>query len=261
MKNFFLIILISLPFFVTAQKTDEEKLIAFNESFFDAMNYQLKENYKKSNDLFFECLDLQPQSAVVLFKIAQNYARLHDYVKAKEYIVKAMKINPQNKWYAHEFLRIKIQSGEDANKLYKEIENFRPQAKNKYLIAALYRELYYRDRNKKTGGIKTIRTREPLKQNLINKLLSEQQYEKAIEEGEKLLEQNPGNPMIYYQMAQAYFHQKKYTDAIDYLDMGMDFVLNDKSLLKKYYLLYSKIYGQTGNTKKSNEFKIKYNRL
>jgi tetratricopeptide (TPR) repeat protein len=257
------IYIISLTFFFSfyawGQNLPEEKKTSFDENFFEAMNYRIKGNYQKSNEFFFNCLEINPHSDVSLFKIAENYSDLKNYTQAEEYLQRALEINPDNKWYKHTLILIKIKKGEEPDKIKKLIEDFRPFAKNKYLVASLYRMLYKEEytqkattKNEKESPQKTVD---------LNEMLNKKQYTQLIEEGEKLLEKTPDNPLLYYQVALAFYHLKKPEDALEYLDMGMDFVLNNKNLLKQYYHLYAQIYLEKGNTQKSRYYKLKLEKL
>ncbi len=257
MKTFLIFTFFLFSSFVFAQEMDETKQLSFDENFYDAMAYRLKEDYKKSNDLFFSCLHINPQSDVALFKISQNYMNLHKYNEAENYIKKAIAINPGNKWYKIALIRIQILKGNKEKDILKQINAFKNKAHNKYIVAALYRELYNR---KKKGTAPTIKKNTDNIEEL-DKLFSQQQYKQLIKKAEKSLESNPNDPEIYFKTAQAYFKLNQNNEALDYLDMGMDFVLNNKKLLKNYYSLYAQIYKDMGNLKKYNYYKSKSEKL
>ena len=256
----YLIALFSFSF-ISAQEMNEKQQQSFDDNFFDGVNSRLKEDYKRSNDFFFACAELNPQNDVVLFKIAQNYLDLNDLTKAEEFNNKALKINPDNKWYTENLIRIKIKQGESDKEILKLIENFRKQAHNKYLIAELYRELY--SQKKKQSGVR-ITTKNRKKEdpkNSLKQLYNVGKYKKLIEKGEKLLDKSPENPNTYLWIAKSYSKLNQNKNALEYLDMGIDFVLNKKALLKEYYLLYSHAYKQMGKLKKSNYYKLKSEKL
>jgi len=246
---------------LSGQKLDEKQQLSFDETFFDAMSFRLKGNYTKSNEFLFSCLQINPQSDVSLFKLGQNYMDLKKYDEAEKYIAKAIKKNKNNKWYRESFIRLQILKGEKETNILKQIERFKNQANNKYLIASLYRELYQKKKASKKIAPSISRNQNNSYIDELKSLIDQKEYDKMIQSGEKYLEKNPDNSLIYFLMGQAYHGLKNNTDALDYLDMGMDFVLNDKKLLKKYYLLYAQIYKQIGNMKKYNYYKSKFETL
>ncbi len=245
------------------EQLKESDRLSFDEYFFDAMNYRIKEDYKQSNDVFFNCLAIDPESDVVLFKIAQNFLALKQYNQSEEYLQKAIAIHPENKWYQMTFIRLKIKEGEAAHKILKHIEEFRNKAKNKYLVASLYRELYSRNNQapKQAAQQATINNKpEKNKKNLYN-LLNTGAYQEVIKEGEKKLEVTPDDAQTYFYIARAYHKLSRPKKALEYLDMGMDFVIDDVNLKKSYYQLYKKLYEELGKTKKAREYQLKIKRL
>ncbi len=245
------------------EQLKESDKLSFDENFFDAMNFRIKEDYKQSNDAFFNCLAIDPESDVVLFKIAQNFLALKQYNQSEEYLQKAIAIHPENKWYQVTSIQLKIKQGEAADKILKLIEAFRSKAKNKYLIASLYKELYSRNNKiQKQIPQQSTSTNKPEKNKKnLRDLLNNEAYQELINQGEKKLEITPDDAQTYFYIAQSYYKLSKPKKALEYLDMGIDFVIDDKDLLKKYYQLYEKLYSETGNTKKSNYYKSKINKL
>lgn len=255
---FYFLVLIAVTSFAQTTLKSQEKL-QFEDYFFDAMNERLKANYDKSNDLFQQCLSIDPQNDVVYFKMAQNDMDAKKYEEALTYINKAKSINPDNKWYQKTFIEIKIAEGIPINKAKKLIEEFRPKAKNKYVVMDLYRKLFYG--RQKTGL--SVSYNSPKKNSALNlsPLINAQKYDEAIQKGEKYLEKHPNDAQVYYDVALAYKFLKKYQDALDYLDMGSDFILKNKALQKKYYQLYIDIYTVQGKKEKAMPYKQKLQKI
>ncbi len=261
MKQFFLILTFIPLIILSGQQNSKEKdKVSFDEHFFDAVNARIKGNFQLSNEYFFTCSNLQPESDVVLFKIAQNYYDLKKYDLAEEFILKAQKINPRNKWYQVTAIRIKIQEGKEAKEVMKQIEKFRPQAKNKYLIASLYRELFRRDQANKS---KKYTEKKPENKNTtdLKNLWKAGKYKEVIKQGEKRLEKQADDPVTYFYMAKAFYSLDQPQKALEYLDLGIDFVIDNKKLLKEYYELYAQIYQKKGNLKKYRFYKLKIEKI
>lgn len=243
---------------IVAQKT--QKKASVDDYFYDAMTERLKSNYQKSNDLFEQCLSIDTNNDAIYFKIAQNYFVLKDYDNSLMYLKKAQKINPDNKWYQKLFIEIKIKQQTDSETLNKLIKDFIPKAKNKYLIRDLYlkvRQMQLEQiRSKPQATVKQVNT-----SGTLIKLWQQKQYNKLIKNGEQALEKTPDNAEIYLYMAKAYTALKKYTEARDYLDMGIDFTIGNKSLLKAYYQQYIEIYTGLKQTKKADKYRRKLQKI
>jgi len=252
-KVFYILIFFSVAAF-SQKKTPQDQKESFEVSFFDAMNERLKNNFEKSNENFETCLRLQPENDAVLFKIAQNYYDLKDYENAKKMILEATEINPNNKWYQLLAIQIEIDNGTDKQIVLKQIKDFEPVVKNKYIVKKLYQKLY--QKNNPYHKPKIIKPSVEKNQKDLKLLYQSQQYAKLITEGEKQLELTPENPEIYLYIAKAFIELKKYPQAEEYLEMGIDFA-EEKNILKQYYQTYYQLYQQTGQTGKARFYKQK----
>ena len=251
-----LLLLLSILTFTTSfsqDKSDEKKKLEFEENFFDAMSYRIKGDFEKSNELFQNCLNIQPKNDVVLFKIAQNYYDSKKYDEAETYINQAIKINDKNKWYKKYVIDIEIDKGTDAKEVRKLIADFSKVANNPYIISNLYRKLYRRDYKPKVT-YNTKKTKNSSNSNKFEMLLNQHKYKELIKLTEKKLEDNPDDAKLYLWTATAYKNLKKWNKAIEYLDMGIDFAMDNKSLLKKYYQTYAEVYRLSGKTKKADKY-------
>lgn len=257
-KIFVYIFLLSISFASAQNKLSEKDRLSFESNFFDGMNERLKENYGKSNEYFQQCLSIDDKNDVVLFKIAQNFLDNNKPQEALIYIEKAKEYNPNNKWYQKTYIEIRIELGTDQKEIAKLLNDFKPILKNPYVLSSLYRKMYYKNKPKVTYT--TPRAKTANKDILIG-LIASGDYKKTISEGEKILENQPDNAKAYYYIALAKYKQKKQNDALEYLDMGIDFALDQKELLKKYYQLYVDIYKAQGKSKKEKKYQQKLNKL
>jgi len=260
MKKPNIILLIFFSLSLWAQENNEEKKrLEFNDYFFDAMNERLKNNYEKSNEYFEQCLALDDQNDVIYFKIAQNYLDAKKYEEALQYLEKVRALNPENKWYAKLYIDIKIDSGTPRDEVRKMIKEFEPVAKNKYLIQSLYRKMYRKTPRVtyKTKNLKPL----PSTGDKLPALWQQKQYKKLIETGEKMLDEQPDNPKIYLYIAKAYLAVNKPKKALEYLEMGTDFILNDKETRKAYYLEMIKAYQSLNKPKKVKLYKQKLEKI
>jgi tetratricopeptide (TPR) repeat protein len=107
----FLLFLITLaPAF--AQKKNKEKkkkkantelsekdIVNFENYFVDGNKYFMLENYDKAIDYFRKALNINPNSAVVHFKIADSYLLQNKDIEALPFAIRAVELNDTNKYY------------------------------------------------------------------------------------------------------------------------------------------------------------------
>ncbi len=230
-----------------------------DDYFFDAMNERLKTNYQQSNDLFEQCLSIDPENDVFYFKIAQNYFDLKDYENSLLYLEKARQLNPDNKWYQELFIEIKIKQHTDSKTLYKLIKDFETKAKNKYLIKDLRWKVMMMRFKERSKPKKTPKPED--KTNELEKLWQQKQYNKLVKACEDALEKTPDNARIYLYKAKAYTALKKYDFALEYLDLGIDFAIDNKNELKAFYQQYITIYEALKQNKKAEKYRQKLQKL
>jgi len=258
----FLIIILFLPLFIWSQQDrQEEQTLHFDEFFYDAMNERLKDNFKKSNELFEQCLLIDEQNDVIYFKMAQNHFDLKEYNQALLYVEKAQKINPNNKWYEKLRIEIKIKNNAPKEEVIKMIQAFESSAQNKYIIQDLYKQIKRHPKiaeQTKNTKIKKTLSREIQR---LSDLITARKFDKAVDLSEKLLTEQPENAQLYLLSAKAYIGLKNYTEALDFLDMGMDFILNDTSLKKSFYQQYIVIYTHLNNPKKKQIYQNRLQKL
>ena len=234
-----------------------EKSQKIDDYFFEAMNERLKENFDKSNEWFEKCLLISPNNDAVFFKMSQNYFDKKDYDQSLIYIEKAKKYNPDNKWYQKLFIDIKIKQNTDKKTLLKLIKDFKKVAENPYVINELYQKVYRQNK----GQVKVTYTKpKPLKNNDLEQLWQQKSYQKLLKKAEDVLDKEPENPNAYLYMAKAYTALKKYNDALDYLEMGMDFVQDKPQIKKAYFQQYMTIYTQLNKPKKVEFYRQKLNK-
>jgi tetratricopeptide (TPR) repeat protein len=249
-----------LSHFVFWGQINEKNQEQFDLAYFDAVNERIKGNFDKSNEYLEQCLAINDKNDAVYFKIAQNYYDQKKYEQALIYLDKAKQINSNNKWYQKLFIEIKIEQGADKKEVTKLIDAYKPIAKNKYIIGNLYKKLYRN--NIRINYSKPAKNK---KTNIVNNqwenLLKTGQYKELIQKGEEVLMNNPADAKTYLYMAKAKFALNKPTEAIDYLDMGMDFVQKNKKLRKQYYQCYINIYQKLKNENKANQYRQKLQKI
>ena len=235
-----------------------EKPKSFDDYFFEAVTQRLKENFDKSNELFEKCLLISPKNDVVFFKMAQNFFDRKNYDQSLVYVEKAKKYNPDNKWYQKLFIDIKIKQNTDKETLLSLINGFKKVADNPYIIKELNQKVYRLKQRK----INVVHNKpKPVKHTNFEHLLQQKAYQKLLKKAEAVLDTEPENANAYLYMAKGYTGLKKYSDALDYLDMGMDFVLDKPKTKKAFFRQYITIYNLLNKPKKVKLYRQKLNKI
>jgi len=261
MKKLFIVILLFFSLSAWTQNTlDEKKKLEFDENFFDAMNERLKNNYEKSNEYFEQCLSIDDQNDAIYFKMAQNYLDAKNYEKAFQYLEQARRINPENKWYQKLFIDIKIESGAPRDEIKKLIKKFEPVAQNKYVIRALTRKMYRK--TSATNQSKPVKKENTSREgNHLAQLWQQKNYQALAKAAEKKLDDEPDNPQIYLYVARAYTGLNQPEKALEFLEMGSDFIVGDKKMQKSYYQQYIKVYQLLDKPKKVKLYQQKLEKI
>ena len=71
----------------------------------------------------------------------------------------------------------------------------------------------------------------------------------------------PAQPYIYLSRGNSLQMQKKSQEAIDILESGIDFVIDNPALESQFYILLSKVYASLNNTSKATEYLQKAKRI
>jgi len=201
---------------VFAQKKGDKKqvlsdadAVKFNSLFFDANKAKITGNFDKAIGLFKRALEVNPNSAPTLFELGRMHYQENKFDDALKYVEKAVKINGENKWYL-----VFLAEAQSANNDYKaaaetfeillelhpnEYENYFEHAyaliKNEDYKGAIAVYEKLEGRMGKTEDIVQQKKKLYLR---LNK------FDKAVEEVEGLIEENPYEPRYYGILAELY---------------------------------------------------------
>ena len=73
-------------------------------------------------------------------------------------------------------------------------------------------------------------------------------------ESKKALEYFPNQASVYFYTGYSYFLMKKYKESADYLEMGIDYVIDNDELEKQFYLTLAESYNSLGKHKSSDKY-------
>ena len=230
-----------------ASETDYVKLIyaylklrKLNESFDTAQRFA--KAYPKSDT---------PYLSLYKFYISKNNTK--KAIEAMTVVLKSDAINDQDKYkLLNDFLSYTKQHLE----LLPELEKATKLYPNTTIIGKL--ALLYKDNNaeKSSNYIadalkNSSNSFEDLK--LVGSLLlKEQQYEAALKNSAKALELYPAQPIFYLQQARAYNYTKKAQKALDSLEFGLDYLIDNSAMERDFYTELAKSYQLLNDTKNEN---------
>ncbi len=264
----------------------EEYTDEFQENFFEALKQKGIQNYDRAIDLLLKCKQLDPSSSVVDYELAKAYSLDKQHVLAQEYAVKALNSEPTDFWYLDNLLQVLEKEGRPLEAIKQDIP-FANQKLQQNLALGYFRMRKYNDALKVLEGLgnskfaqeltskindslqikkegKTIATieRKPKEaddptaqyRSQIEQLLSESDFGQALTVSQEALDSYPLQPYFYYAYGTALNNTANANKAIEVLESGLDYLLDDDELANKMYTELSKAYTSIGNTSKANEY-------
>ena len=231
-------------------KTDEAALYIENALEKDSKNYWLLEHAKK---VYSRQYNYQKSIAIQERIVAQNVNKTEDlvlmYLQAREYdkakkLISKLESNQQN---SSRLTRYKLLVSERDKKSVV-VKQITTSNTNSLSLEEL----------KKT--FKDSQQYKTLKEILI-KEFTNNNFDNLLIISNKGLELFPAQPMVYLMNAKALIHVKKYNDAIDVLNNGIDFVVDDLNLEIDFYEQFIQCYKALNQDKESKKYLEKVNRL
>lgn len=280
-----------------AKDLTEEKELEFQQFFFKALSEKSIGNHQSAIQFLENCNQILPDNPSVFFEFSKNYLQLNQYLQAKEYIDRAIEKEPKNIWYFKHLvsvfdeqrryldaievqkklvdlnrkekegladLYIKNRDYKTAFELINEIEK-----EGRLATKLKYFKTFYQKRTapvKKKKAVTDVaslierfesnRSFQSLAE-LLNKLTEANDRLKYIDRGLQLF---PIQAILYLEKGKILYSQKQYKNAIEVLENGIDFVLDD-SMMKGFYEILFKSNDAIGNKEKSDKYKSKYNKI
>lgn len=280
----------------SAEISLEENIDEFQEHFFEALKQRGIENYDKAIDELLKCKKIDDNSSIS-FELGKNYYSQKEYDLAKESFQKAVTKRPQNQWYLLGLFntQVKLHERNDALKTGKKIIHLNPKFREDVARVYINKQEYNKalkqlEKMQKEVGLTTTaaRMKEMLDKQLQKKYKSskkvadvikqtpkpkEDANTKILEQIEEALETNaysnaihlakiglndfPSQPKLYLYNAKALNALKKYKKAIEMLEIGLDYIIDDTALEKEFYQAFVVAYKKMGNAKKEKYYQKK----
>ncbi len=262
----------------------------FQEKFFEGLKQKGIENYDRAINLFLECEKIEANNTVIWYELAKSYTLNKQYILSQEYAIKTVNSAPENYWYLYTLVQVLQKQSSDFSIVKSEIpfsnntlqlnlariyfnqknfgaalraiENVKKTSFSETLTSKI------KDSIKKQKA-KTVTTSASFsfKQGTSNEASSVQNYKMRIQgqmrikgnalvlqTAKKALEEYPTQPYFYYAQGYALNRTKKYRDAVEILEAGLDYLLDDISLANKIYKELSDSYKGVNNISKSNMY-------
>ena len=263
----------------------EEYTDEFQENFFEALKQKGIQNYDRAIDLLLKCKQLDPSNSVVDYELAKAYSLDQQHILAQEYAVKALNAEPTDFWYLDNLLHVLEKEGSPLASVKQDIP-FSNQKLQQNLALGYFRMRKYTDALKVLEGLGSSKFTEELTSKIndslqvkkeekviatanrpketddptsqyrsqIEQLLSGQDFGQALTVSKEALDSYPLQPYFYYAYGAALNNASNANKAIEVLESGLDYLLDDDQLANKIYNELAKAYTSIGNTSKANEY-------
>ena len=280
-----------------AKEIAEENNIKFQEYFFKSLSEKSIKNYQSAIENLEECNTISPNNKTIYFELSKNYLLLNKTSEATQYINKALLLEPTNTWILLHLVAIqkKERNYQEAIKTQLTIVQQKPKQRSEliwlyYLNSEYTKALSLIYMVEKETGLTTRLNQLKVKLELKNKpialkvskdsltqLITDYEANKpsfsklkkiltlAINENTEVfykysslaIDLYPAQPFAYLSRGKALQLQKKHQQAIDVLEIGIDFVIENSLLESQFYTTLVKAYTSINNPKKVLEYKIK----
>jgi tetratricopeptide (TPR) repeat protein len=280
-----------------AKEIAEENNIKFQEYFFKSLSEKSIKNYQLAIENLEECNTISPNNKTIYFELSKNYLLLNKTSEATQYINKALLLEPTNTWILLHLVAIqkKERNYQEAIKTQLTIVQQKPKQRSEliwlyYLNSEYTKALSLIYMVEKETGLTTRLNQLKVKLELKNKpialkvskdsltqLITDYEANKpsfsklkkiltlAINENTEVfykysslaIDLYPAQPFAYLSRGKALQLQKKHQQAIDVLEIGIDFVIENSLLESQFYTTLVKAYTSINNPKKVLEYKIK----
>jgi len=280
----------------SAEISLEENIDEFQEHFFEALKQRGIENFDRAIDELLKCKKID-DNASIAFELGKNYYSQKEYDQAKESFQRAVTKKPQNQWFLLGLFntQLKLNEREEALSTGKKIVQLNPKFRED--VAKVYvgmrdykRALKELEKLEKNGGLTLTAAN---MKNMLEKQLHKNENgsgkvaevinqtpkpradanTKILEQIEEALQTNaytdairltkiglsdfPSQPKLYLYNAKALNALKEYKKAIEMLEIGLDYIIDDATLEKEFYQAFIVAYKQMGNSKKEKQYRKK----
>ncbi|MGK0493826.1 MAG: tetratricopeptide (TPR) repeat protein [Maribacter sp.] len=266
----------------------EEYSDEFQENFFEGLKQKGIQNYDRAINFLLECKRLQPDNVAVTHELARVYFLDKNYVESIDYAVAAVSAVPENYWYLNTLMTAVKKQGNNIAAVTNDIpmENSSLQEN---LARVYYNQEKYAEAFALLQPLKKSKNTMVLEQNIKDALAKKIKNTKSIsvtttvvnvdrsdlesyksrirgllmmpsdnsillQVSEEALENYPAQPYFYYANGYALSKKGKHKEAIEILEIALDYMVSDISLANKIYTELSTAYNAISNPSKANMY-------
>ena len=279
------------------EEITEENTIKFQEYFFKSLSEKSIKNYQIAIQNLEECNAILPNDKAVFFELSKNYLLLNRTSEALQYINNALLLAPSNFWMLKHLVAIhkKDKNYQEAINTQLIIVEQKPKQRaeliylyylnDEYMQALSLIDVFEKDyglttrlkqlknklvlRNKPQTVISTIDSLpklildfklNPPSFNTLKKILT-----LAIKDdipayhmySNLAIDLFPAQPFSYLSKGRALQLQGKHQEAIDILEIGIDFIIENSLLEVQFYTILISAYKRLNQPQKALEYKMK----
>lgn len=266
----------------------EEYSDEFQENFFEGLKQKGIQNYDRAINFLLECKRLQPDNEAVSHELARVYFLDKDYEQSKEYGIAAVAAVPENYWYLNTLMTTVKKQGNDIAAVTSDIPMENSSLKEN-LARIYYNQDKYEEALALLQSLKKSKKAMVLEQNIKEALAKKEKSTKTIsftptvvntdrsdlesyksrirdllmmpsdnpillQVSEEALENYPAQPYFYYANGYALNKKGKHKEAIEILEIALDYMVSDISLANKIYTELSVAYNAISNPSKANMY-------
>ena len=268
----------------------EEYTDEFQENFFEALKQKGIQNYDRAIDLFLKCKQLEPNNSVVDYELGKAYLLDKKYVQAQDYAIEALLSEPTDFWYLDNLLTVLDRQGSPIEAIKQQIPYDNPKLKENIALS-FFKKQKYEDALKVLKELQNSTLASDLERKIndslqkgnekmeapivkgptnendpvgqlkeqIEALMTSADYKNMLKVSEEALDSYPLQPYFYFAYGTALNNTGNANKAVEVLESGLDYLLDDEALQNQFFRELAKAYGKIGNTQKANEYLNKIN--
>lgn len=231
--------------------------------------YSAEGETQKAYETAQQLLKLNPNSEAVhiaLYKFNLESGAVDKAIASMQKVLKSESIEPETKHsLLNDFLLFTEKNPEYETELENAISLF--QEKEDLNLNSELAEFYLKKNDKSKAlevyldAYKNNSTDPTVLKNLALLLLDVQDFNKAAEISEEAMILFPAQPLFYLSAGVAYNGLQKPDEAIDYLEMGVDFVIENNKMQADFYNQLARAYELKGDATKAADYKKKASQL
>jgi len=249
---------------------------AFQTVFFDALQQKAMGNSDRAAMLFLEAKELKPESAAVHHELARAYILENRLESARDHAIKALAGEASEYWYLSTLMEVLEQSQMSLSTIESElpfdsskfrinlsrwyIENVQPQ-EAMHQLAALEPSVEIRKLKLIANEMilvhslpaASIASQTDAQDNVQEKIrtltewIEHEDWNNAYLMASEAMEEFPLQPFFYFITARAKWAMGKKHEALELLESGEFYLLEDDALSPEYYELFAEIHLELGN--------------